>query len=110
MRRTCGRRAIGTDGIGRCVFREGRNGIRKRASWRGRIGCALQAGLPIADLTASNPTRCGFHVSADLLDALADPRALDYDPQPRGLLRAREAVCAYYADHGVSVDAGARLC
>ena len=30
-------------------------------------------------------------------------RALDYDPQPRGLLRAREAVCAYYAGHGVAV-------
>ncbi len=35
--------------------------------------------------------------------ALADERALDYDPQPRGLLRAREAVCRYYADHGVAV-------
>ena len=30
-------------------------------------------------------------------------RALDYDPQPLGLLRAREAVCGYYADHGVAV-------
>jgi aspartate/methionine/tyrosine aminotransferase len=62
-----------------------------------------EAGLPIADLTASNPTRCGFTYSPELLAALADPRALDYDPQPRGLLRGREAVCAYYADHGVSL-------
>ena len=60
----------------------------------------VEAGLPIADLTAANPTRCGFKYPADLLDALLDPRALDYDPQPRGLLAAREAVCAYYAAHG----------
>jgi len=64
----------------------------------------LEAGLPIADLTASNPTRCGFAYPASLLDALSDPRALDYDPQPKGNPTARNAVCAYYADHGVSVD------
>ena len=63
----------------------------------------VQAGLPIADLTASNPTRCGFEYDSKLLAALADARALDYDPQPRGMLRAREAVCAYYADHAVKV-------
>ncbi len=62
-----------------------------------------QAGLPIADLTASNPTRCGFEYLPELLTALVDPRALDYDPQPRGLLRAREAVCGYYAGHSVAV-------
>jgi hypothetical protein len=55
----------------------------------------LAAGLPIADLTASNPTRCGFEYPADLLAALTDPRALDYDPQPKGLLSARQAVCRY---------------
>ena len=61
------------------------------------------AGLPIADLTASNPTRCGFEYAPELLVALADPAALDYDPQPRGSLRGREAVCGYYADHGVTL-------
>jgi len=64
----------------------------------------VQAGLPVADLTASNPTRCGFQYAPELLQALADPAALDYDPQPRGKLSAREAVCAYYADHGVDLD------
>jgi alanine-synthesizing transaminase len=64
----------------------------------------MQAGLPIADLTQSNPTRCGFEYPASLLDALTDPRALGYDPQPRGLLQAREAVCEYYAAHDVSLD------
>jgi aspartate/methionine/tyrosine aminotransferase len=61
----------------------------------------VQAGLPIADLTASNPTRCGFQYDPELLSALADSQALDYDPQPKGLLRAREAVCEYYAGHDV---------
>jgi alanine-synthesizing transaminase len=64
----------------------------------------LSAGLPIADLTASNPTRCGFTYPADLLDSLGNPRALDYDPNPRGLAAAREAVSAYYADHGAVVS------
>ena len=64
----------------------------------------IAAGLPIADLTASNPTRCGFQYEGSALDALADPRGLDYDPQPQGLLHAREAVCRYYRDHGVDLD------
>jgi alanine-synthesizing transaminase len=64
----------------------------------------MVGGLPIADLTASNPTRCGFDYGANLLEPLAHPEALDYDPQPRGSLRGREAVCKYYADHGVSLQ------
>jgi alanine-synthesizing transaminase len=63
-----------------------------------------EAGLPIADLTASNPTRCGFTYAPELLNALTDPRALKYDPQPKGLLQAREAVCRYYAGHGAGLD------
>jgi aspartate/methionine/tyrosine aminotransferase len=63
----------------------------------------LASGAPIADLTASNPTRCGFAYPDGLLAALANPEALDYDPQPRGLLRARQAVCSYYASHGVEL-------
>ena len=63
-----------------------------------------EADLPIADLTASNPTHCGFEYPQDLLAALTDLRAFDYDPQPRGSMRARQAVCAYYAAHGAAVD------
>jgi aspartate/methionine/tyrosine aminotransferase len=72
------------------------------------LACAhrrrVEAGLPIADLTASNPTLCGFEYPPDLLDALTMPEVLNYDPQPRGLLASREAVCAYYKDHGVTLD------
>src|ERR1039458_3609215 len=63
----------------------------------------VAAGESIADLTASNPTRCGFAYDHELLAALTNPQALDYDPQPCGLLSAREAVCGYYADHGVAL-------
>lgn len=62
-----------------------------------------QAALPIADLTASNPTRCGFSYPASLLPALGNAAALDYDPQPRGLQAARKAVCGYYAGYGVEL-------
>ena len=64
----------------------------------------LSAGLPIADLTASNPTRCGFAYDPRLLQPLTYLRALDYDPQPLGLLQTRQAVCRYYADHGAEVS------
>jgi alanine-synthesizing transaminase len=64
----------------------------------------MEAGSPIADLTASNPTRCGFQYDPGLLGALADQRSLHYDPQPKGLALARGAVCKYYAEHGVTVD------
>jgi aspartate/methionine/tyrosine aminotransferase len=63
----------------------------------------VEAGLPIADLTASNPTRCGFTHPPNLLAALTHPQALDYDPQPKGSLYAREAICAYYAEHGARI-------
>ncbi len=63
------------------------------------------AGLAIADLTASNPTQCGFRYDeAAILAALGDRGAMVYDPDPRGMLRAREAVCRYYAERGADVE------
>jgi alanine-synthesizing transaminase len=62
-------------------------------------------GLPILDLTESNPTRCGFDYDAQrILAALSDPRSLSYEPDPRGFLKAREAVAAYYAERGATVE------
>lgn len=63
------------------------------------------AGRGFDDLTVSNPTDAGFEYSPALLASLADPRGLHYDPQPFGLLSAREAVAAEYARHGVKVPA-----
>ena len=62
-------------------------------------------GLPFIDLTESNPTRCGFSVNAQgVLEALANPRSLTYEPDPHGLLYARRAVTGYYAERGIRVD------
>src|SRR6201995_116755 len=64
-----------------------------------------EAGLPLIDLTASNPTQCGFHYDeASILAPLAAEEALVYDPNPQGMLAAREAVCAYYRDHGAEAN------
>ena len=63
-----------------------------------------ERGLPLLDLTESNPTRCGFTIDAEeILAALHNPRALTYEPDPRGLLMAREAVAQYYAERGVEI-------
>jgi alanine-synthesizing transaminase len=63
-------------------------------------------GARILDLTVSNPTRVGLQYDAPaILNALASPEALDYDPQAKGLRTAREAVAAYYrSDHSCDLD------
>ncbi len=60
-------------------------------------------GARVLDLTVSNPTRAGLHFDERaILGALASPRAMDYDPQSKGLLPAREAVAGYYRSaHGI---------
>ena len=57
------------------------------------------AGKPLLDLTVSNPTECGFEYDRfAILNALSNPAALSYEPNPRGLESARRAVARYYAD------------
>jgi alanine-synthesizing transaminase len=63
------------------------------------------AGAQLYDLTASNPTHCGFsYDAASILAPLSELGALSYHPDPRGLRPAREAVCHYYRDHGAPVE------
>src|SRR6476469_3898272 len=64
------------------------------------------AGREVLDLTVSNPVRAGLRYDADaILNALKNPKALDYDPQPKGLHSARQAVAAYYREqHQSMVD------
>jgi alanine-synthesizing transaminase len=70
-----------------------------------RALAALRArGVDILDLTESNPTRAGIAYPPGLLDPLADPRALAYDPHPLGLAIAREAVARDFARRGLTVD------
>ena len=76
-----------------------------RTNWRletNRLTRALEehrrGGKELFDLTASNPTTCGFsYPEREILAALADPRALVYRPESKGLREAREAVAEYYA-------------
>ncbi len=64
-----------------------------------------EQGTSIIDLTCSNPTRCGFsYPFAAILQAFQNEENLSYQPDARGMLRAREAVCRYYAERGVQVS------
>jgi aspartate/methionine/tyrosine aminotransferase len=89
-----------------------------RTNWklgRNRFTQALEearaGGAMVLDLTVSNPTRTGLrHDERAILGALASPRALDYDPQSKGLREAREAVAEYYhLDHGIAGADGSAM-
>lgn len=58
----------------------------------------LRAGKrKVIDLSASNPTECGFRYDgSSILKAFINPAALKYSPDPRGLRSARMAVGEYY--------------
>ena len=61
-------------------------------------------GTTLIDMTLSNPTLCGFDFSKeDWLQPLNTKKNLVYEPDARGLLEAREAVCAYYAEKKIKV-------
>ncbi len=81
-----------------------------RTNWRlaqNRFTQAVEelraSGRRLLDLTASNPTRVGLEFnSRAILQSLASPQVLDYDPQAKGLRSAREEVSSYYhAAHGI---------
>lgn len=62
------------------------------------------AGREVLDLTVSNPVRAGLRYDADaILNALKNPKTMDYDPQPKGLHSARQAVAAYYREQHQSL-------
>jgi aspartate/methionine/tyrosine aminotransferase len=74
------------------------------SSYAAAVREARASGRRVYDLTLSNPARCGFNYDAEtLLSPLRDPRALVYDPDPRGMASAREAVARYYAGHGARI-------
>lgn len=81
----------------------------RQAAGRNRLAVALDrrrsTGLPIIDLTLSNPTRAGFAYPHGLLAPMADERALSYEPDPFGLLSARQAVSDDFARRGLVVPA-----
>jgi aspartate/methionine/tyrosine aminotransferase len=85
-----------------------------RTSWNraaNRLSEALtrqrSSGMPLFDLSVSNPTECGFHYDERaIMRALCSPATLQYHPDPRGLSIARLGVVQYYAerDQQVAID------
>ena len=70
------------------------------------------AGREVLDLTISNPTRAGLRYDVEsILNSLSSQEAMDYDPQPKGLSSAREAVAAYYCEqhHEFEMDPDALI-
>jgi len=62
-------------------------------------------GKRLFDLTASNPTECGFAYDSEMiLAALQNPAALRYEPNPKGLGSARLAVKQYYFARGATIS------
>lgn len=57
------------------------------------------AGREVLDLSASNPTRVGLNYDSEAITgSLAQASGLDYEPQPKGMLVARQAVSDYYRE------------
>jgi aspartate/methionine/tyrosine aminotransferase len=81
----------------------------RRLSWpprENRLAALLrakrEAGARLLDLTESNPTRVGLpYPAAEIAAALADPGVVAYEPDPRGLRAARDAVAAWCARRGL---------
>jgi alanine-synthesizing transaminase len=88
-----------------------------RTKWRldpNRFAQALEAhrraGKELLDLTVSNPTECGVsYPEREILAALADPRAIEYAPESKGLREAREAVADYYGGRTGFAGPGERV-
>ena len=78
----------------------------QRTNWKLTPNAFTQAiadvrasGQEIIDLTISNPTQAAILPDPEtVLAAFVNPEAMQYDPQPRGLLSARRAVCHYYRE------------
>jgi alanine-synthesizing transaminase len=87
-------------------------GFSKRTGWdigesefSAAVRLARAEDRVLLDLTVSNPTVCGFAYDREaVLGPLRQEAALGYDPDPRGMRSAREAVGRYYADHGAALD------
>src|SRR6266850_4315146 len=82
----------------------------RRLAWpprENRLAALLRqkrsSGARFLDLTESNPTRVGLpYPAAEIAAALADPGAALYEPDPRGLPAAREAVARWCGRRGLS--------
>jgi len=77
---------------------------REPNAWARALAARRAAGVPLLDLTESNPTRVGLGGASEAeLRALADPDGARYEPEPQGLVSARTAVAEYYRARGQDV-------
>ena len=90
-----------------------------RLSWPAHANALAKAraeriagGGRILDLSESNPTRVGLESARPgpdwPLGLLADRESLRYEPDPQGLIRAREALAALYSEEAAQATAAAR--
>ena len=85
------------------MFSERTNWRLSRNRFTQAIEDARAAGKQILDLTISNPTRIGLKYDSDaIVAAVSSAKMLDYDPQAKGLLHARQAVAACYGGQGAA--------
>lgn len=64
-----------------------------------------QAGTPLFDLTISNPTAANLsYPHREIANALGGVREFDYQPDPAGSLKAREAIATMYKSAGIGVS------
>ena len=65
-----------------------------------------EAGRELLDLTVSNPTAVDLKVDASaVLGAFQNAHMLEYHPDPKGMLSAREAVAKYYRERDLGKSA-----
>jgi alanine-synthesizing transaminase len=62
------------------------------------LSAKRREGAQVLDLTESNPTHAGIRYPTGFLAALADERAARYEPEPFGLLPARECIAQEYGE------------
>lgn len=83
-----------------------------RLSWNPSTNCITRkiedlkkCGVELVDLTGTNPTAAGFDYDAGVVRrAISQPAILEYHPDPRGLIFARQAVVDYYRHFGKTID------
>ncbi|EQA35261.1 aminotransferase, class I/II [Leptospira inadai serovar Lyme str. 10] len=63
------------------------------------------SGIEIVDLTVSNPTQVKItYPNEVILHSLSRLESLTYEPAPKGILSAREAVSKYYQERNIQVS------